>query len=58
MIPVTVTVTDVSGQEDSFTLDGHGFQYHKHVSVAEGLPDEQAIRKNYYPECVQLLKNV
>ena len=58
MIPVTVTVTDVSGQEDNFTLDSHGFQYHKHLSVAEGFPDEQAIRKNYYPECVKLLKDV
>ncbi len=58
MIPVTVTVTDVSGQEDNFGLDDHGFQYHKHVSVAEGFPDEPAIPKNYYPECVQLLKDV
>jgi hypothetical protein len=28
MIPMTVMVTDVSGEEDGLTLESHGFQYH------------------------------
>ncbi|KAK4156611.1 hypothetical protein C8A00DRAFT_40918 [Chaetomidium leptoderma] len=58
MIPVTVTVTDVSGREDQFTLDTHGFQYHTRPSAEEGFYDEHTIRTNYYPECEQLLKDV
>lgn len=58
MKPVVVTVTDVSGQEGSFTLDKHGFQYLSHASAETGFDDEQAILANYYPECEQLLKEV
>ncbi len=58
MIAVTVTVTDVSGDEAGFALDGHGFQYHKHASAVKGLHDDQTIRSDYYPECEELLKDV
>ncbi|KAL2259579.1 hypothetical protein VTK26DRAFT_6706 [Humicola hyalothermophila] len=58
MIPVTVTVTDVTGQERSFTLDSHGFQYHSHTSQVKGFHDAQVILDKYYPECEELLKEV
>lgn len=62
MVPVVVTVTDVSGQEDRFTLDAHGFQYVRHASAhAHSIVDNdsgQAIRNGYYRECEQLLKDV
>jgi hypothetical protein len=61
MVPVVVTVTDVSGQEDRFTLDAHGFQYVRHASAHAGSIDDdggQAIRNGYYRECEQLLKDV
>ncbi|KAK3896631.1 hypothetical protein C8A05DRAFT_39819, partial [Staphylotrichum tortipilum] len=59
-VPVVVTVTDVSGQEDRFTLDEHGFQYVRHASAhARSIADDdQAIHNGYYRECEQLLKDV
>ena len=58
-----MTVTDVSDQEDRFTLDAHGFQYVRHASAharahAHSVDDDQAIRNGYYRECEQLLKDV
>ncbi|SPQ18503.1 86c9ad95-6d92-476b-a8b8-d092071b7d5e [Thermothielavioides terrestris] len=57
-VPVTVKVTDVSGQEANFTLDNHGFQYLNHTSAEKGFHDDATIRSHYYPECEQLLKDV
>ncbi|KAL2193730.1 hypothetical protein P885DRAFT_71935 [Corynascus similis CBS 632.67] len=58
MVPVTVTVKDVSGQEDCFTLDNHGFQYLNHTSIEKTFDNQQRIRDQYYPECEKLLKTV
>ncbi|KAK0731043.1 hypothetical protein B0H67DRAFT_597001 [Lasiosphaeris hirsuta] len=51
-------VTDISGDEDQYTLDSHGFQYYRHESRENLFTDEQAIRTAYYDECEQLLKDV
>lgn len=63
MLPVTTTVTDVTGSEDSFTLDQNGFQYLKHVSEfasqgKEAFADEEKSQKEYFAECEELLKDV
>jgi hypothetical protein len=52
------TVTDVSGDEDQYTLDANGFQYHQHVSKEKDFVDETKIETEYYPECEQLIKDV
>ncbi|KAK3390139.1 methyltransferase-like protein [Podospora didyma] len=49
-------VTDISGVEDQYSLDSHGFQYIQHESQEKGFTDEQAIRQTYYEECKKLLK--
>ncbi|UNI17083.1 hypothetical protein JDV02_003461 [Purpureocillium takamizusanense] len=49
-------VSDVSGDEDRYTLDGQGFQYCHHKSREELFTDEGQIRAIYYPECEQLIK--
>ena len=51
-------VSDVSGDEDKYSLDSHGFQYCRHESREKYFTDEQAIRTGYYEECEQLLKDV
>ncbi|EGZ76777.1 hypothetical protein NEUTE2DRAFT_77566 [Neurospora tetrasperma FGSC 2509] len=62
MLPVTTTVTDVTGDdvENSFTLDQNGFQYLKHVSelAREEFADEEKIQREYFAECEGFLKEV
>ncbi|CAI0655538.1 unnamed protein product, partial [Colletotrichum noveboracense] len=58
MIPHTMTVTDVTGDEDTFTLDSHGFQYLRHASVETDFTDEERIKNVYYPEAEKLYKEI
>ncbi|KAI8246742.1 hypothetical protein K4K55_003515 [Colletotrichum sp. SAR 10_96] len=58
MIPHTMTVTDVTGDEDTFTLDSHGFQYLRHASVETEFTDEERIKNVYYPEAEKLYKEI
>lgn len=57
-LPHEFVVTDVTGNENEYTLDGHGFQYLRHESVEKDFIDDEAIEKGYYEECRQLLKKV
>lgn len=56
--PHDFVVSDITGEEDGYTLDKHGFQYVQHESLEESFTDEEGIRKTYYPECQQLLKRL
>ncbi|KAH7090228.1 hypothetical protein FB567DRAFT_577560 [Paraphoma chrysanthemicola] len=51
-------VTDVSGDEDEYSLDGSGFQYYRHKSGEKDFIDDKVIETAYYDECKQLLKEV
>jgi hypothetical protein len=53
-----VSIKDVRGEEDRYTLDGNGFQIHGHVSVEKDFVDDEQIKAQYYPETEQLLKDV
>jgi len=55
--PLDTTVHDISGNENKYTLDSHGFQIYKHSSVEKDFVDEEAIKNEYYPEVEQLLKD-
>jgi hypothetical protein len=55
---VDVLVTDISGDEDKYTLDSHGFQLVKRESSEKDFLDDDKIRREYYPETEQLLKDV
>lgn len=57
MEPHRVIVHDVSGSEKDYTLDGNGFQFHKHTSIEKDFADDEKIKSQYYPETEQLLKN-
>ena len=52
-----VTVHDISGEEDRYTLDSHGFQIFSHESVEKDFQDDDKIKAEYYPETEQLLKD-
>ncbi|KAI0011246.1 hypothetical protein F4779DRAFT_573955 [Xylariaceae sp. FL0662B] len=53
-----VVVRDITGEEDKYTLDSHGFQFHRHESKATDFHDPERVEAEYYPEAVQLLKDV
>jgi hypothetical protein len=56
--PQKVVVHDVSGDEQKYTLDSHGFQFVKHESQEKEFLYDQKIKAGYYPEVEQLLKDV
>jgi len=51
------TVRDVRGKESDYTLDKNGFQFYKHTSEEKDFKDDDEIKKLYYPETEQLLKD-
>lgn len=53
-----VVIHDISGDEDKYTLDSHGFQVTKHESKEKDFLDEEKIKAEYYPEVEQLLKDL
>ncbi|KAL4869860.1 hypothetical protein BDV12DRAFT_208184 [Aspergillus spectabilis] len=54
---IPVTIHDVSGRELDYTLDGNGFQYYYHSSAEKDFLDDEQIKRVYYPETEQLLKD-
>ncbi|KAK3309257.1 uncharacterized protein B0T15DRAFT_430722 [Chaetomium strumarium] len=57
-VSVDVDVTDISGQEDKYTLDVQGFQVVRHESSVKEFHDDDLTKRVYYPEVEQLLKDV
>jgi hypothetical protein len=61
-IATRVTVKDISGEEEKYTLNNCGFQLVHHETKSscteDGYRDVQRIQSEYFPECEQLLKNV
>lgn len=53
-----VTIHDVHGEEDKYTLDGNGFQVFKRGAAEKDFIDDEQIKGSYYPEVEQLLKDV
>lgn len=62
MVPTTVSISDITGREESFKLDTHGFQLYRHEVKSRCRDDEytndEMIKAGYYPEMEQLLKDV
>ena len=55
--PLAATIHDVSGHELDYKLDSHGFQLYYHESQEKDFLDEEKIKREYYPETEQLLKD-
>jgi len=47
----------VRDNEDAYTLDGNGFQIYKHESQEKEFVDDEKLKREYYPETEQLLKD-
>ncbi|KAK3377441.1 amino acid permease-domain-containing protein [Podospora didyma] len=56
-VAVNTLVTDISGNEDKYNLDSHGFQIYRHESKEKEFIDTDKIKREYYPETEQLLKD-
>ncbi|KAF2715496.1 hypothetical protein K504DRAFT_366065 [Pleomassaria siparia CBS 279.74] len=53
-----VVVSDITGDEQQYTLDSHGFQYCQHTSIEKDFLDDAAIEASYYPECASFLRSI
>ncbi|KAE9405392.1 hypothetical protein BT96DRAFT_1063840 [Gymnopus androsaceus JB14] len=53
-----VTIENIRGKEDSYTLDSVGFQYYHHTSKHTSFLNDEEIEKEYYPESIDLIKNL
>jgi hypothetical protein len=51
-----VTVHDIRGEEDQYTLDSHGFQLYRYPSLEKDFLDDEKIKREYYAEVEKLLK--
>lgn len=54
----TVEIENVRGKEINYTLDTAGFQYHTKPSKHATFVDDEEIRGEYYPESLELIKEV
>jgi hypothetical protein len=55
--PLDVTINDIRGEVDRYTLDSNGFQIYNHTSSEKDFLDDEKIKAQYYPETEQLLKD-
>ena len=54
----SVVIENVRGREDSVSLDTAGFQFYKHTSKHTTFDNEEEIRREYYPESIELIKKL
>lgn len=54
--PVEVTVHDIRGEAEKYSLDGNGFQLYNFPSTEKDFLDEERIKAEYYLETERLLK--
>lgn len=56
-VSIPATIHDISGHELDYALDSHGFQLYYHESTEKDFQDDEKIKREYYPETEQLLKD-
>ena len=54
----TVKIEDARGNEHKYTLDTAGFQFHRHPAKHTRFLDDEEIKAEYYPDCIELLKEL
>jgi len=54
----TIEIENVRGKEGNYTLNTAGFQFHTKPSKHASFVDDEAIRGEYYPESIELIKEV
>ncbi|KAJ3503494.1 hypothetical protein NMY22_g18232 [Coprinellus aureogranulatus] len=53
-----VTIENVRGKEDQYTLDKAGFQWVRAPSKHTSFQNDEEIKKEYYPESIEFLKKL
>jgi len=53
-----IPIENLRGKEDSVTLDTAGFQYFHAPTVHKSFVNDDQIRKEYYPESIELIKRL
>ncbi|KAF8221632.1 hypothetical protein L208DRAFT_670699 [Tricholoma matsutake] len=53
-----ITIENLRGNEASVTLDTAGFQFVHRPTKHKGFIDEEEIKREYYPECIELVKEI
>lgn len=48
---------DIRGTENEYSLDKTGFQVYRHTSKEKQFQDDEEIKKVYYPEIEEILKD-
>ena len=54
----SVVIENVRGKEDAFSLDTTGFQFYKHTSKFNTFDNDEAIRREYYSESLEVIKKL
>ena len=54
----SMVIENVRGKEDSFSLNATGFQFYKHTSKLSTFDNDEEIRREYYPESIELIKKL
>jgi len=57
-VPHSVSVKDLRPQKSEFTLENNGFQLVDFKSKEREFLDEDKVEKEFYPECVDLIKGL
>lgn len=55
--PHQITVKDIAGEEDRYSLDKNGFQIYTHVASEKAFTDDDKIKAGYYAETERLLRD-
>jgi hypothetical protein len=58
MVGHQVTVRDITGEEELYTLDSHGFQLCKHESRFHSFEDKDKINSGYFSETEDFVKHM
>ncbi|KAH7111733.1 hypothetical protein B0J13DRAFT_461712 [Dactylonectria estremocensis] len=55
---VEATIYDIAGEELNYNLDTHGFKFHYHETKVKNFSDLDTIKREYFPEVEQMLKEL
>lgn len=53
-----MTIRDIRGMEDRFSLDENGFKFVKLPSKHRGSDDDETIKTQWYPEVSEVIKDL
>jgi hypothetical protein len=53
-----MTIRDIRGTEDKFSLDENGFEFVKLPSTQRSTEHDETIKAEWYPEVAQVIKDV